>query len=328
MTKWLKHYMKRILGAAADLLHRDPSSERQVMLLGQIAARQIGIIENVDTLADVEFGVFSQWGEDGIIEWLLSKSEGVPESFIEFGVEDYRESNTRFLLQHRNWRGLVIDGSVEHIAKIRADTISWRHELLAVCSFITSENIEKTISDSGFAGEIGILSIDIDGNDYWVWRAINNISPHFVIVEYNANFGDVEPLTVPYREDFFRTSADPSNLYYGASCKAIEYLANQKGYIMLGSNRAGSNLFFVRADRATNFISRIADTYPRASKVREARDTLGQLMLLSGLARTEMIAECNVVNVKTGKIDSLGSFDSLFSERWMDPQVLQAESVF
>jgi hypothetical protein len=318
LTRLLKNLIKRIFSVSANLVRRHPSSERQALLLGQIAARQVGRIENVDTLADVEFGVFSQWGEDGIIEWLLSKSEDVPETFIEFGVEDYRESNTRFLLQHRNWRGLVIDGSAEHVANIRADDLSWRHELRAVCSFITSDNIEKIIADAGFAGEIGILSIDIDGNDYWVWQAINNISPHFVIIEYNSNLGDVQPLTIPYREDFFRTAADPANLYYGASCKAIEHLASLKGYVMLGSNRTGSNLFFVRSDRAFGFTSRVADTSPRASKVREARDISGQLTLLGGIARTELIAECPVVNVKTGKTGSLGSFGSLFSERWLD----------
>lgn len=317
MTQFLKYYIKRIVGAAADLIHRHPSSERQALLLGQIAARQVSKIENVATLADAEFGVFSQWGEDGIIEWLLSKSDGVPETFIEFGVEDYRESNTRFLLQHRNWRGLVIDGSAEHIANIRTQALSWRHELLAVCSFITSDNIEATIADAGFAGDIGFLSVDIDGNDYWVWQAINNISPHFVIIEYNANFGDLQPLTVPYRDDFFRTAADPSNLYFGASCKAIEHLAKLKGYVMLGSNRTGSNLFFARADRAFELISRIADTSPRASKVREARDSSGQLTLLGGIARTELIAECPVVNVKTGETGSLVSFGALFSERWL-----------
>jgi hypothetical protein len=123
---------------------------------------------------------------------------------------------------------------------------------------------------------------------------------------------------VPYREDFFRTAADPSNLYFGASCNAMEYLANLKGYVMLGSNRAGSNLFFVRADQASGFVSRLTDTSPRASKVCEARDNSGQLKLTGGIARTELIAECPVVNVKTGKTASVGSFGRLFSERWVN----------
>lgn len=317
MTSLFKYFFNRIITKFIAQVLRHPFSERQVMLLGIIAARQVGRVESVGALADVEFRAFSQWGEDGIIEWLLSKSENVPEIFIEFGVENYRESNTRFLLQHRNWRGLVIDGSAEHVADIRADAVSWRHDLTAVCSFITSDNIERTIADAGFAGEIGILSIDIDGNDYWVWEAIKNVSPQFVIIEYNANFGDLQPLTVPYRDDFFRTAAHPSNLYFGASCRAFEHLASLKGYVMLGSNLAGNNLFFARADRAPSLLSRIGDTAARPSRFRECRNSDGQLALLGGTARANIVINLPVVDVQSGKQGSLRSFGALFSSRWV-----------
>jgi hypothetical protein len=271
----------------------------------------------LNALCDAEFSVFSQWGEDGIIEWLISKSDDIPKTFIEFGVEDYRESNTRFLLQNRNWRGLVIDSSKEHVATIKRDQVSWRHDLTAASSFITRENIGNIIAKSGFSGDVGLLSIDIDGNDYWVWEEITDISPHLVVVEYNANFGDIQPLTIPYRPDFVRAVADASNLYYGASCKAFEELGKRKGYVLLGSNRVGTNLFFAREDRAAQLVQLVSDRSPRPCFVREARAPSGELMLLGGLSRTRLIRNMDVVNVMTGVVGPIYSFGELFSANWL-----------
>ncbi len=158
--------------------------------------------------------------------------------------------------------------------------------------------------------------MDIDGNDYWVWQAIGNVSPWFVIVEYNAVLGDLLPLSVPYQADFVRTAADPSNLYYGASCKALEHLAATKGYVVLGSNRAGNNLFLARSDIAARIVDRIADRRPRPSRFREARDGAGRLTHLGGLARTERIAALPVVDVASGKQAPLGALGPLFSAEW------------
>jgi hypothetical protein len=119
-------------------------------------------------LKDAEFRVSSQFGDDGIIQYLLHHLRMDTDTFIDFGVENYRESNTRFLLENNNWRGLVIDGSQANIDFIRSEDIYWRHDLTAVCSFITAENINQIFEEHGFTGEIGILSIDIDGNDWHV----------------------------------------------------------------------------------------------------------------------------------------------------------------
>jgi hypothetical protein len=314
IVRSLRGRLTRLLTAAVE---RSAAIERLALLQGQVAARQIAGLEQLGKLAEAEFRVSSQWGEDGIIEWLVAHSPGIPERFIEFGVENYTESNTRFLLQHRNWRGLVLDGSQAHVAAIRGDAISWRHDLTALCRFITAENIEQTIADAGFDGEIGLLSVDIDGNDYWVWQAIGNVSPWLVIVEYNAVLGDLLPLSVPYRADFARTAADPSNLYFGASCKAFEHLAAAKGYVVLGSNRAGNNLFMARADIAAELAERIADHRPRPSRFREARGGDGRLAYLGGLARTERITALPVVDVTSGQQRPLGQQGSLYSPGWL-----------
>jgi hypothetical protein len=309
--------LQRLAGPVVTAIDRSPALERQLLLQGQIAARQLAGVERLGSLADAEFRVSSQWGEDGIVEWLVANSPGIPERFIEFGVENYRESNTRFLLQNRNWRGLVLDGSERHVAAIKGDPLSWRHDLTAVAAFITNDNIEQLIAEAGFGGEIGLLSIDIDGNDYWVWQALGNVAPWLVIAEYNAVLGDLLPLTVPYRADFVRTAADPSNLYYGASVKAIAQLAAAKGYVVLGSNRAGNNLFLAREDVAAGLAGRIADRRARPSRFREARDAGGRLTHLAGLARSEHITGLPVVDVGSGREAPLGEFGALFSAEWL-----------
>ena len=310
--------MKIPINAMLKRLAAYSSSERVLILQGTIASKQVRSLSKIRNLADVEFSVFSQWGEDGIIEWLIEKlTADLPETFIEFGVENYREANTRFLLCHRNWRGLVIDGSQSNIETIRADNISWRHDLTAKCAFITAENIDQLIVEAGFEGEIGLLSVDIDGNDYWVWKAITAVRPHIVVVEYNANFGDLIPLTIPYDPSFVRTSAHRSNLYWGASIRALCDLAREKGYTFTGTNNAGSNAFFVRDDRAITIMPLIADVAPWPSRARESRDDSGRLTLVRGESRGTVISDCLTVDVSNGRTDRLGAFDPIYSSRWL-----------
>ena len=111
-----------------------------------LQGKQLVCIQNqlaINNIRDAEFKVFSQWGEDGIIQWIISKIPFIPPTFIEFGVEDYRESNTRFLLMHNNWKGLVIDGSEENVKKIKTSSWFWRYDLTALYAFITKKNINE-----------------------------------------------------------------------------------------------------------------------------------------------------------------------------------------
>ncbi|MFM6608172.1 MAG: hypothetical protein ACKPJO_23270, partial [Dolichospermum sp.] len=215
--------------------------------LGRIEARQLETL-NSKSIRDNEFRAFSQWGEDGIIQFLIRNVPINRKIFVEFGVQNYTESNTRFLLINNNWSGLVIDGGSEEISYIKNDPIYWQYNLKAVNSFITKDNINQIISDNGIQGEIGLLSVDIDGNDYWVWQAIDCINPAIVISEYNFRFGANKAVTVPYDASFVRSKAHYSNIYYGASLKALCILADKKGYAFVGCNSAGNNAFFVRKD--------------------------------------------------------------------------------
>lgn len=291
-------------------------AENLSLALGSIASFATRQLTRIQSLADVEFSISSQWGEDGIIEWIVNKMNNIPKIFVEFGVENYTESNTRFLLQNRNWKGLVIDGCAKNILEITQSPIYWKHNLTAVCSFITRENINSLLSSNGFSGEIGILSIDIDGNDYWVWKAIDVVSPQILIIEYNAVFGDLIPVTIPYDKDFVRTKQHFSNLYYGASIAAIKHLAAVKGYELIGSNSAGNNAFFLRSDVASALRLNISDTQALPSMFRESRNEDNSLSYMSGINRSTIIADLPLYNVAEDTIGPLSGYSCLYSDSW------------
>jgi hypothetical protein len=272
------------------------------MLLGQQHEERVRKIDSVSSLADVEFRVYSQWGEDGIIQHLIQRVSVPNPVFVEFGVGDYRESNTRFLVRRHNWRGLVIDSDPNNIAYLKRDPIYWKHELQAVCSFVTKDNIDSLIRNAGISGDIGLLSVDIDGNDYWVWQAITGVQPRIVICEYNSVFGQQHPISIPYQADFRRTRAHVSNLYYGASLPALCHLAAAKGYEFVGCTSAGVNAFFVRRDLAGPFRSLSpAEGYVQ-SRFRESRDASARPTFVTGPDRLRLIADLPVVDVATGGV--------------------------
>ena len=290
------------------------------LTLGQMAAWRVRSMETIESLQDVEFSVSSQWGEDGIIDWLIERA-GIParlHSFIEFGVQSYRVSNTRFLLQLRNWRGLIMDDGPEALLSVKADGLYWKYDLTAKQAFITRDNINDLIASAGFSGEVGLLSIDVDGNDYWVWEAITAINPVVFVCEYNAVFGDVQPISIPYDPGFSRAQAHFSHLYFGASIAALRSLAARKGYRFVGTNLAANDAFFVREDYAQRFVDRsLRNICALPSKFRESRNREGQLNYIGGLDRLQAIATMPVVNTVTGQQTSLGELKRIYSDVWL-----------
>jgi hypothetical protein len=241
--------------------------------------------------------VHSQWGEDGIIQHLVSVVPIAHKIFVEFGVQNYAEANTRFLLQHDNWAGLVLDGSAENIAAIRHDPIYWRHNLKAQVAFIDRENVDGLIAENAIAGDIGLLSIDIDGNDYWVWEAIRGIAPRIVVIEYNSLFGAHAAVTVPYDPRFSRTRAHYSNLYWGASLAALYRLGKRKGYVLVGSNSAGNNAFFVREEFAAGLPAPGPEAAYVSAQFRESRGPSGELTYLDRASALPLIGDLPLVEV-------------------------------
>jgi hypothetical protein len=296
---------KKIKSAYGRLRRRaDRGSESQLLLLGkQMAWQAAALPANID-LRRAGFKVFSQWDEDGIIQYLIHHVPVASRTFIEFGVENYEESNTRFLLLNDHWQGLVLDACSDDIDYIRFDRIHWQFDLQARQAWITRANIDQLLESAGFGEDVGLLSIDLNGNDYWIWQAIESIRPRIVIVEYNSLLG-LQPLAVPYRDDFDRTAAHYSNQYYGSSLTALYRLARGKGYILAGSNIWGHNAFFVRSDVAGSLRSlEPAEAYV-ASHFRDARDENGRLTYARERHRFRLIEHLPVINVETGEQGAL-----------------------
>ena len=302
---------------------------RQLLLQAQLIAHENRKKTYITNLKDIEFKAFSQWGEDGIIDWLISRLPFVEHSFIEFGVSDYRESNTRLLLELRNWKGLIIDGAEKNISTIKNQDTYWRHDLTAKQSFITTENINQTISDAGFSGNVGLLSIDIDGNDYWVWDAINIINPAIVICEFNTALGDVYPLTIPYKENFQRSEAHHSLLYFGASVQALILLGKRKGYTCIGSTSSGCNVFFIRNDLAKNITAVLEKISIFPCKAREARDKNSNMLYIDGIEGNDIISHMPVIEIlEDGNLETsfIKNKKNLFSKEWLSGHGVKIEN--
>lgn len=239
--------IQQIIGIAK--LNNDLKSIK--LLLGKLLSQNLQVNKMI-TLEDSEFKVFSQFGEDGIIQDLVFKLNLKNKSFVEFGVENYEEANTRFLLENNNWKGLIIDSSEKNINFIKKQDYYWRFDIEAKCNFITKENINNIIKESDTPYNTGILSIDVDGNDYWIWEAIDVIYPDIVIIEYNARFGPERSVTIPYNKSFDRNNNKSSKIYYGASLMALCKLGRKKGYELVGTNSNGNNAFFVKKEKLIN----------------------------------------------------------------------------
>jgi len=291
-----KMFLKRIIWK----IRKRFGVDNTMLLLGKLLAERNRGIQKAASLSEAEFKVFSQWGEDGIIQFLIQRLEIPHKVFVEFGVEDYTEANTRFLLMNNNWSGLVIDSSRGNINFIKRDDIYWRYDLKAVCSFITRENISQLINENIKEKDIGLLSIDIDGNDYWVWKAITAVSPRIVICEYNGIFGCERFVTVPYEAGFNRSKKHYSNLYWGASLPALCLLAGEKGYLFVGCNSNGNNAFFVRKDICPFASVNYKDGFVMP-KSRESRNRRRKLTYLSGIERAKEISLMEVFDLKSGK---------------------------
>ncbi len=228
-------------------------------------------------LAVHERKIHSQFGEDGLLLHLFSKVGAPAKSFIEFGIEDGTECNAANLALHFGWGGLLMDGS-ESLAERARQFYHGRHGIAPShvqihTHFITRENVNDLFAQHGFRGEVDLLSIDIDGVDYWVWDAVSVVSPRLVIIEYNASFGPERSVTVPYERSFERYAHHPSGWYHGASLTALSRLAAKKGYFLAGCDTCGANAIFVRRDAGEGKVEEFTPAeafYPCAPRQREA----------------------------------------------------------
>lgn len=269
-SAWLKTHL---YGALKDI---EAARIENKFLAGQVMARLVP--PKITSIQEAEFHAFSQFGEDGIVQYLIrALGPAISKSFVEFGVQDYIESNTLFLLLNNGWKGLVMDGEPDYIAGIQRREFGWKYHLRSRCAFVSPENINDIFVEEGFGDELGLLSIDVDSIDWYLWDALTVVRPAIVICEYNRHFPLSMPVTIPYQPIFDRTAAHASNRYYGTSLAALHSLAERKGYTFVGVESHLRNAFFVRSD--------LAGAVPN-EKLRDDFvywDTAGSMRMLAGL---------------------------------------------
>jgi hypothetical protein len=298
---FLSHLIPIISREFARLHRRLDQFERRLASvqesLGRVEARQTAAVP-ADDLHASEFRVYSQWGEDGIIQHLLRHVPIRRKLFVEVGVESFQEANTRFLLVNNNWTGLVIEADAQQVARIKAAREYWLYNLKVVQAFVTRENINSLLAENGINGDIGLLSIDIDGMDYWIWEAIETITPAIVVIEYNYRFGSGDAVVVPYDASFDRKKAHSSILYYGASLAALAHLGQRKGYALVGCGSAGLNAFFVRRNLLPDTMRELSagEAYV-AGQFCEAHDPEGNRIKLSNEEQARLVNELPLVRL-------------------------------
>jgi hypothetical protein len=262
----LLHRIGRLLGASgpdeqlADVNRRLARIERQLASLEKIWQRTRHLEPAVqallreryvdpaslpypERLTARRFRLSSQNQEDGLTLALLNEVGVTRRRFVEIG-SGLSGGNSGFLARECGWSGLMVDGHAEHMTQVgrRFPTVT------AVAAWVTRENINELITTNGCAGEMDLFSLDLDGNDYWIWEAMTACSPRVVILEYNSMFGADRSVTVPYDPAFDRHRHH--TVYYGASLTALTRLSARKGYRLVAVEPTGVNAFFVRNDLA------------------------------------------------------------------------------
>lgn len=251
--------------AAAQLEHLTTQIER-LIAVAEKTERQFESISSmmardqiVKVLSDPKFAnplrlersgfkVHSQFDEDGIIDEIFRRIGTTNRTFIEFGAGNGTENCTGFLLM-QGWRGLWMDGSDALLPTV---AIGWprelaRDQLIARQAFITAANIDNLIRDAGFSGEIDVLVVDLDANDYHILNSISVVSPRVICAEYNANIPPSVDWKMERDDSYVWEGIDDRT---GASLKALELLLGGKGYALVGCSAAGVNAFFVRRELA------------------------------------------------------------------------------
>ncbi len=264
-------------------------------VLAQRAARS-----TMRYLWDAEVSVFSQWGEDGILDYLCEALDLPRPRCLELGAATFRECNTRFLADYRCASVLAVDARSELTPSVRSLPTAWRTTVLPVQQFVTISNGAELAERARRAfGGLDIISIDLDGNDYWILENFDLAGVRIVVVEYNSLFGSLMPVAIPPDDSFSRQTAHYSWQYYGASIRSFVDLLAERGFTFVGTNRPGTNAFFVDVNSAeqVHVRPRSAELSPFVDfRVREARDASGRLSFEVADTLASAIGDMPLVN--------------------------------
>lgn len=254
----------------------NPSASAQILqvLLRQQYRDLVQRGGELPEFADVEFRTYSQNGEDGILLYVFSLLGTTNRQVIEICAGDGYECNAANLLINHGWHGLLVDGDADYVAKGRQFYASCRNTWIAppifVEQWITAENVEATVARERFGGSIDLLSLDLDGNDYWIWKALECVTPRVVVIEFNNACGPESSMTIAYQPEFRLNFSDPRPYRCGASLTALAKLGRAKGYRLVGTDAHGVNAFFVRNGLGESLLPErsVSDCYERTERLR------------------------------------------------------------
>ena len=257
--------------------------------------------KNIENLNDVDYKIFSQNGEDGIVDYLLYQLKIEKPKFLEIGVGDYTEANTRFIFERTSPKGLVIDSIQDLEIKIKKNLAVWRGELNIINKSVNSDNIIDILKFNDAMNDLDLFSLDIDGIDYWILNELPNNFSKIAIIEYNPVFGSDMEVSVPNIDNFDRTKYHYSNLCFGMSLKAAIKIMENKNFYFVGSNLFRNNAFFISNDFDKNkyFSNLIINEYKKYidSNFSESRDKTNKLNYLNKKRQINTIMNCEVIDL-------------------------------
>ena len=256
---------------------------------------------SINNLHEVEYKVFSQTGEDGIIDFMLSKLNISNSKFVEIGVGDYSESNTRYIYEKSFSKGLIVDIKQDFKEKVSKNIDLWKGLLEIENIEVSAANINQILEKYELNEKLDLFSIDIDGVDYWVIEKLRSKISKIFVLEYNPTFGHNLEITVPNNKNFNRFQAHYSGCYYGASLKAMIKLMQTKGYEFIGTNKLNFNAFFVESELSNNFndIKKNLKSldYYTTIKVRDSKNKDKKLDFLARKERLEQLKDLEIIDV-------------------------------
>lgn len=193
-----------------------------------------------------EFSGFSQNGEDGILDVLCRQLSSSNRYFIEIGAADGMQNNSSWLVVAQQYNGLMIEGNSSLVERARRMIQNYSIGVECINMFVNSTNIQE-LKSLALHSDPDVFSLDIDGIDYYIAKAIieGGFRPKIFVVEYNSVYGPKRSVTIPYQDDFVFTKAHPTHLYYGVSIAAWRKFFDHHGYHFVTVDRKGVNAFFV-----------------------------------------------------------------------------------
>ena len=274
--------------------------------------------KNVKKIIETDLKIYSQNGEDGIIDYLLFSLNIEKPKFIEIGVGDYSESNTRFFFERTSGDGLIIDIIDDFEKKVKEKVKIWKGNLKILQQNIDANNILDTLKNNNFFQKIDLFSLDIDGIDYWVLKELPKNFCKILVAEYNPYFGDKFKITVPNIKNFNRSSYHYSNLCFGASLPALIDLLKTKGMDFVGTNLFKNNAFFVNNDFVKMLnLEKINELdlklYVNAN-FRESRNISGSMSYIDPKNVLNQIKDCKIIDL-SNSINEEKKIIDLISEK-------------